>query len=332
MAVFHSGFRQPEGSIGVSAMRDAMVMNGPEPSVRDNALQHDGPIDWFGLQPAHWAQSPERSASMALWRLNNDVPAGFVTEPFKDAHMVCVHLNGSMNWSARTSDRSYRAPCDANTFCIARAGESAEVEFSKARITFAHFYLPVRWFESDMVDAASNRSGSQIELIDPMNSTSFKVAGLARKAVAAMRSGGPAAQLKIDAAMIELASVLVRHHSSAVPARVAKGGLAPGIVRRIKDYLVAHLAEPVTLAELASLAGVSAPHFCRAFAESTGQSPHRFQIALRVNKATQLMADPNLSIADVGSAVGYDDPAYFSRLFAHQTGMSPRAWRAARCG
>jgi AraC family transcriptional regulator len=290
------------------------------------------PIDWFGLEPAAWAQSPNRGASIALWRLDHDARGGFKAEPFVDAHLICVHLSGSMQWASRSSDRSFEAPCDPNTFCIARAGETAEVEYSRARLSFAHFYLPVRWFESDMVDAASARRGSSIELIDPMNGTCFKVAGLARKAVGAMRRGGPAARLTIDAAMIELAATLVRHHSTAVPARPAKGGLAPAVVRRVVDYLVAHLADSVTLTDLARLAGVSAPHFCRAFAESTGVSPHRFQIALRMEEATRLLARKEMSIADVGSAVGYDDPAYFSRLFARQTGLSPREWRAARQG
>ena len=287
------------------------------------------PMDWFGADPAAWAQSPERGASIALWRLESNEPTAFKAEPIADAHMICVHLSGTMNWSAQLNDRSYRAPCDANTFCIARAGESAEVEYSDARLSFAHFYLPVRWFESDMVAAAGSRPGSSIELIDPMNSTSFEIAGLARQAVAAMRTGGPAGRLRIEAAMIDLAAALVCGHSSAAPARVARGGLSPSVMRRAVDYLHVHLADEVTLADLAKLAGVSAPHFCRAFAESTGVSPHRYQIALRLEQATQLLASPALSIADVGSAVGYDDPSYFSRLFARQTGLSPRAWRAA---
>ncbi|HEY6963687.1 MAG TPA: AraC family transcriptional regulator [Erythrobacter sp.] len=309
------------------------VPASPEPAgagSADGGAPYAASNNWFGLEAAAWARSPDRGASIALWRLDSDAPVGFRAEAIPDAHMVCVHLSGTMNWAVECNDRSYRAPCDPNTFCIARAGETADVEYSAARISFAHFYLPVRWFESDLVDAAGARSGSSIELIDPMNATCFKVAGLARKAIRAMRSGGPAAQLKIDAAMIELASVLVRHHSTAAPSRTAKGGLAPAMVRRVVEYLAAHLAEQVTLAELAGLAGVSAPHFCRAFADSTGLSPHRYQIALRIEKAMQLLEDSKLPIADVGCAVGYDDPAYFSRLYAHQTGLSPRAWRAAR--
>ena len=109
----------------------------------DMTSQQNVPIDWFGSDPAAWAQSPGRGASIALWRLDRYAPTGFKTDPFVDAHMICVHLTGSMNWSAKCDDRSYRAPCDANTFCIARAGETAEIELSQAQLSFAHFYFTV---------------------------------------------------------------------------------------------------------------------------------------------------------------------------------------------
>ncbi|MBX7483800.1 helix-turn-helix domain-containing protein [Qipengyuania qiaonensis] len=232
-----------------------------------------------------------------------------------------------MNWSAQLNDRSYCAPCDPNTFCVARAGETAEIEYSDARLSFAQFFLPVRWFESDLVDAASSRCGNAIELIDPMNASCHAVSGLARKAVRAMRSGGNSARLLIDELLIDLSSALVERHSSAVLSQPARGGLSPAVVRRVIDYLQAHLAEEVQLAELARLANVTAPHFCRAFAKSTGTPPHRYQIAMRLQKATRLLAEPGLSIADVAFAVGYEDPSYFSRLFCYQAGMSPSEWR-----
>ncbi len=240
-----------------------------------------------GTEPAAWVQSPDRGASIALWRIDNDAPHGFTTRPFADSHMVCVHLNGSMSWSAKMNDRSYRTPANANTFCIARAGESAEIEYSDAHLTFAHFHLPCSGSRATWSMRRLPAPRNTIELIDPMNAASLTVANLARQAVGAMRSGGDSARLRIDAALIELAAALVKHHSSAVAARPAKGGLAPAVLRRVVDYLVAHLAEKVTLAELRNLGRGNGPHFCRAFSVSTGVSPHRYQIMLRMQEATR---------------------------------------------
>ncbi len=47
-------------------------------------------------------------------------------------------------------------------------------------------------------------------------------------------------------------------------------------------------------------------------------------------EARRLLLYSNLSVAEVGYATGFEDPAYFSRFFARHTGRSPRDWRAAR--
>lgn len=73
--------------------------------------------------------------------------------------------------------------------------------------------------------------------------------------------------------------------------------------------------------------GLLPSHFCLAFRASTGLPPHRFQIVKRIERARDLLLDPNLSVAGIAQAVGYDDSAYFSRLFSRETGVTPRQWR-----
>jgi transcriptional regulator GlxA family with amidase domain len=121
--------------------------------------------------------------------------------------------------------------------------------------------------------------------------------------------------------------MLIRDHSSHSPKNRCRGGLAPAQVRRAIEAMEASLAAGVSLAELAATAGLSTPHFCRAFRQSTGLPPHRYQIALRIERAQQRLALGRESVADVAAAVGYGDPAYFSRLFRDQVGVSPSAWR-----
>ncbi len=68
-----------------------------------------------------------------------------------------------------------------------------------------------------------------------------------------------------------------RHHTrEAPPLPEVRGGLAPAVIRRVQEYLLAHLAEPVTLAELAQEAGLSEYHFARMFGQSLGCPPHRY--------------------------------------------------------
>lgn len=302
---------------------------GNEPGSVNSATAVTKPVDWFGLSPLAWRGSPKRSFSMALWRIDQPEEVGFRTDPIGDAHMICVHLAGRMEWGAKLDDRVYRLPCLPNTFCIARAGETADIEHSNAHASFVHLYLPVRWLEEQASDGNSDGRRRAIELIDPMNARSFGVGMLAARAAVALRRGGVSARLDVEAAGLSLVAMLIRDHSSHSSENACRGGLSPAQTGRAIEALAASLATGIGLAELAATAGLSAPHFCRAFRQSTGLPPHRYQIALRIERAQEMLGRGD-SIATVAAAVGYDDPAYFSRLFHRQIGTTPTAYRRDR--
>jgi AraC-like DNA-binding protein len=61
--------------------------------------------------------------------------------------------------------------------------------------------------------------------------------------------------------------------------------------------------------------------------EETGLTPIDYVVTLRIVRARELLASTTLSIGEIARAVGYDDPAYFSRLFARRVGESPSRFR-----
>lgn len=86
-------------------------------------------------------------------------------------------------------------------------------------------------------------------------------------------------------------------------------------------------AHPWTLAELASLAHLSVPHFTELCRRQTGLPPLGLLIRLRLQRAMDLLQQGNHNVAEASRAVGYDDPFYFSRLFRKHMGMAPSACR-----
>ena len=58
-----------------------------------------------------------------------------------------------------------------------------------------------------------------------------------------------------------------------------------------------------------------------------GKSPQEFLIAYRMTKATELLKLTQLSVSDIGNAVGYPNQLHFSRAFKNVYGISPRQWR-----
>ncbi|MBV9777679.1 MAG: helix-turn-helix transcriptional regulator [Acetobacteraceae bacterium] len=115
---------------------------------------------------------------------------------------------------------------------------------------------------------------------------------------------------------------------AATPPR--RGGLAPWQVKRVCDYLHARLGDDVALDELAGLVGLSPAHFCRAFKQSTGLPPHRWQLARRVERAQSLLTGSDLSVIEVAARVGYGDPSQLARVLRRHLGTSPGRYRRER--
>ena len=115
-------------------------------------------------------------------------------------------------------------------------------------------------------------------------------------------------------------------HASA-PCRTARGGMAPGALRRVYEHIERHLIERITMSELASIAGLSDCHFSRAFKQSVGMPPHRYVMQCRIERAAVLIETTNRPLAEIALEVGFSDQSHFSRLFTEARGETPRDFR-----
>jgi AraC family transcriptional regulator len=126
----------------------------------------------------------------------------------------------------------------------------------------------------------------------------------------------------------ELVRVNVGNHAAEAP---VNRGLVAWKRRKALAYIEEHIAEPIPLAALAQLVGLSASYFCRAFSESVGLPPQRYQFSQRIERARQLLANQFASVTDVGLTVGYSDASAFCTAFRRATGLSPTAYRRNIC-
>jgi len=107
----------------------------------------------------------------------------------------------------------------------------------------------------------------------------------------------------------------------------ARGGLAPWQKRKVDRYLRDNLERPLRVDELAAQVQLSVSHFCRAFKESFGTTPHMYIVRLRLELAQQLMLTTEDPLSQIALACGLADQAHFSRLFRRGVGETPSAWR-----
>lgn len=103
---------------------------------------------------------------------------------------------------------------------------------------------------------------------------------------------------------------------------------APAGIAAALDFLRAQHARTISLDELAREARMSLFHFTRRFKESTGFTPMEYLEKYRISRAQDLvLSRSQMRLKEIAGAVGYDDPAYFSRIFRKRTGVSPREYR-----
>jgi AraC family transcriptional regulator len=141
-------------------------------------------------------------------------------------------------------------------------------------------------------------------------------------------SGGSAHRDYAEALGVVLAHELVRINAGRQRGEAAISGALAGWQRRkAVDYIEEHLAEPISLAALADLVGLSTCYFCRAFRQSCGMPPQRYQLRRRIERAKTLLAKHAASVTDVGLAVGYSDTSAFCTAFRRIAGLTPSAYR-----
>jgi AraC family transcriptional regulator len=121
--------------------------------------------------------------------------------------------------------------------------------------------------------------------------------------------------------------LLAAHAGAPTTFQPVMGGLSPNALRRAIERLRSDSDADVSLAALASDAGLSRFHFCRAFKESTGLSPHAWLRQHRLEQAMNMLRDTDASVVSVAAALGYASQTAFAAAFRKLTGETPSNWR-----
>jgi AraC-like DNA-binding protein len=127
-----------------------------------------------------------------------------------------------------------------------------------------------------------------------------------------------------QSALTEAVTAIARRHGRhARPERA----LAAARFEPVVDYIEAHLEQPIDLARLAAVAGMSMHHFARAFAAQFHLSPHRYVQARRVLRAKQLLCGAARP-TDVALEAGFTDQSHLTRWFRQAYGVTPAQYQA----
>jgi AraC family transcriptional regulator len=120
---------------------------------------------------------------------------------------------------------------------------------------------------------------------------------------------------------------LARHQHSA---ESAPNLMTPKAVAVLRDYVLAHLGERILVADMARQIGLSPNRFALSFAQRAGQTPHRFVLALRVERAAEMLSRTDSSLADIAHACGFASQQHMSNALRSLLGVTPSSLRPKR--
>jgi AraC family transcriptional regulator len=216
----------------------------------------------------------------------------------------------------RMADRTLRheapdgslAICPAGIDCGAEAAESVDA-------------LLVTIDPGRLALAAAQESALEAQLIDRLSGYDQALLDLARTLALECASDYPNGPLFWNELASGFIDGLVARHTSEFESR-ARGMLGNDVLDRLRDYVVAHLDEPIEVAALAKIAGRSPFHFTRVFARSVGVTPHRYIVHLRLQRAIELAREGRSGLADIAARTGFADQSHLSRWVRRVHGVS----------
>lgn len=110
--------------------------------------------------------------------------------------------------------------------------------------------------------------------------------------------------------------------------RVHKGGrLQDFYVHEAITFIEQNFQNDISVEDIADNCGLNRSYFGKIFKDAVGKTTQEFLLHYRMTKAAELLKLTQLSVGDIGNAVGYDNPLHFSRAFKNVYGISPREWR-----
>jgi len=176
--------------------------------------------------------------------------------------------------------------------------------------------------------AERSRSSRDLELAVKLTIPDRQVELLMSAMQADLEAGSPAGSIYGESLGNTLGTYLVKRHGVfASKLEEHKGGLPKPRLNRVLEYVDQHLEDNVSLTALAEVAGLSMYHFAKAFKQSTGAPPYQYVLERKIERAKQLLRNPNRSVLEASARSGFVDQSHFTKVFHRLVGITPTEYR-----
>ncbi len=287
------------------------------------------------ITPDEWARrlsaAPSVSSDSATWPtalLKHWVGTDpTMDQPPLDHHYVVQHLGGAKQVDRRCEGSSVSTIVEEGALTFVPAGTEFKWH-TRGPIDFAHLYISPALMSRTALRFDRVNELSLVDTVgcrDPLLEALYSAM---REEIYSQRAASP---IYLDTLLESfLIKLLLDHSTACLRETKSRETLASFRIRRILDFIEAHLDHALTVGDLVEVAGGSPFHFSRAFKNSVGDSPYKYLLRRRMAHAQRLLMNTDWPLAKIAQSCGFSGAVSFSRSFFRLLGVTPTQFRNGR--
>ncbi|MEM7684481.1 MAG: AraC family transcriptional regulator [Pseudomonadota bacterium] len=248
--------------------------------------------------------------------------------PPMNTFMIVQYRKGDTPMDRRFDGRWTRTQCGPGHFSLLSHSMQSHWNWTEGLVV-SHVYLTDGLMTRVARDIADKDVG-RVSLHDVLQGSDPVVSHIADQLTIEAAENGPAGELYAEALSVQLAVHLLRNYAS-IEGRNAGGpaGLSQRQLKLLEDYVEAHLHEPLSLKELASVLHLGVWTFNRHLRASVGLPGYAFVQRKRMERACTMLREPGRALKEVAAACGFSDQSHMTRSFRKALDMTPGQYRRA---
>jgi AraC family transcriptional regulator len=272
-------------------------------------LAHSGALGWRSLYASYAA---ERPWTATLRPLPHPCLAYFV--------------NGGANIRRRVEGEAPQiAQLYARQFGLVPTQASSEWDL-QGRPEVLTLYLRQAMVDR-LAEEVFDRDPKHVELRPRLGVTDPLLEQLALALLRVMRDAETGAGLYADHLAQTMAVHILRGHCSGIGAQMPASAMSISKFSRVLDFIDAAMDDELTLDRLAEVAGMNPFYFARTFRRRFGETPHRFVLRRRIDRAKRLLSETDTSLVEIALNCGFASQSHFSSMFHRHVGVTPSRFR-----
>jgi AraC family transcriptional regulator len=243
-------------------------------------------------------------------------------------HLIILHLDGPVDVERRLNGAASRATIARNGMFVMPGGYDFWVHLTQS-LQSLHFYVRDAVLREVIMESQVG-DPDHLALCPVFGDVDPIVVNIACAANDVLLDAGPGSNILADYLARALAARLIsRFAQRSVPAPAAGVTLDARRKKRLQEFVLANLAYPIGLADMAGAVGLGVTSFSRGFKREMGTTPYHYVLIERLNCAKAMLASSNEAIAEIALSCGFSHQEHLTRMFRRQFDVTPGAYRKA---